>query len=240
MEINKPPYGCKHYLRRCEIIAPCCQKIFPCRLCHDELTTHKIDRYKIEQVKCTNCNTIQNTKQQCSTCQTIFGLYYCNICHLFDDIDKGQYHCFECGFCRIGKEQFQHCKLCNMCINKDNIEHHKCIELKDSNCPICMSDLYKSTNLINQMSCGHYIHINCLIELLKSTYKCPICNKSIIKTDILNKYLDNEIDLTPMPDDYKNIKLKILCNDCHTETETPFHIIGLKCQTCNSYNTRKL
>lgn len=27
---------CKHYKRKCDKKAPCCQIYYPCRLCHDE------------------------------------------------------------------------------------------------------------------------------------------------------------------------------------------------------------
>ena len=36
--------GCAHYPKGCQIFAPCCGKIYPCRLCHDEGEEHKIDR----------------------------------------------------------------------------------------------------------------------------------------------------------------------------------------------------
>ena len=32
---------CHHYERECLIIAPCCNKVFPCRLCHDDKSDHK-------------------------------------------------------------------------------------------------------------------------------------------------------------------------------------------------------
>jgi hypothetical protein len=36
--------------------------------------------------------------------------------------------------------------------------------------------------------------------------------------------------------------VKILCNDCHEESECKFHIVGLKCghEGCGSYNTRQV
>jgi len=56
-------------------------------------------------------------------------------------------------------------------------------------------------------------------------------------------YLDYEIDSTPMPDEYRKKCVRILCNDCLEESETLFHIIGLKCMADNcigSYNTTKI
>ena len=42
---------CEHYNRNCKIIAPCCNKIFDCRLCHDNFfeDDHKINRYDIKK-----------------------------------------------------------------------------------------------------------------------------------------------------------------------------------------------
>lgn len=243
-----PPlvYGCEHYLRRCKIVSPCCNNVYPCRLCHDEIEydmqsndklKHKINRFDIKEVICTNCNKQQSVKQYCEDCQTCFGLYYCDICHLFDDIDKGQYHCHGCGFCRINKENFIHCNKCDMCVNKNE---HKCISLKESLCPICMTDMFTSTSPITQMLCGHYIHTKCYYELLESSYKCPVCSKSIVNTDHINKLIESEVQSMEMPQEYKDWKVKILCNDCHEESNVGFHIIGLKCEHCNGYNTRKI
>jgi len=248
-EIDEVPttiYGCEHYLRRCKIVSPCCQMVYPCRICHDEIEyvyqtdekiKHKINRYDIKEVICTNCNKQQSVKQYCEDCDTCFGLYYCDICHLFDDIDKGQYHCYDCGFCRIKKDNFKHCKNCDMCVNT---KEHKCIVLKESLCPICMTDMFTSTTSITQMLCGHYIHMKCYYELLNATYKCPICSISIVNTDEINKMIDLEVQSMTMPPEYKDIKVKILCNDCHKESNVAFHIAALKCEHCQGYNTRKI
>lgn len=39
--------GCSHYRKKCKIIAPCCSKVFVCRLCHNDSTSdgHAVDRY---------------------------------------------------------------------------------------------------------------------------------------------------------------------------------------------------
>lgn len=36
--------GCEHYERQCSIVAPCCGRGYPCRLCHDANEDHKVDR----------------------------------------------------------------------------------------------------------------------------------------------------------------------------------------------------
>lgn len=35
--------GCKHYQRYCQIVAPCCNKIYSCRLCHDAIESEPAD-----------------------------------------------------------------------------------------------------------------------------------------------------------------------------------------------------
>ncbi|PNJ48763.1 RCHY1 isoform 10, partial [Pongo abelii] len=102
--------GCEHYDRGCLLKvtpsmdssltsfrrAPCCDKLYTCRLCHDNNEDHQLDRFKVKEVQCINCEKIQHAQQTCEECSTLFGEYYCDICHLFDK-DKKQYHCENCG-----------------------------------------------------------------------------------------------------------------------------------------------
>ena len=56
------PISCVHYVRKCKIVAPCCGKIFGCRICHDEsmvTTCGPMDRFKIQEIICKECNTRQ-------------------------------------------------------------------------------------------------------------------------------------------------------------------------------------
>ena len=78
--------ACVHYERNCNIVAPCCDRIFGCRICHDELSPAghpPMNRFLIREVVCKNCNTRQNTSNQCINCQTIFGEYHCSTCNLW-------------------------------------------------------------------------------------------------------------------------------------------------------------
>ena len=42
-----------------------------------------------------------------------------------------------------------------------------------------------------------------------------------------------------MPPEYKDVKILLLCNDCGSMSEVPFHIMGGKCSDCGSYNTAR-
>lgn len=45
---------------------------------------------------------------------------------------------------------------------------------------------------------------------------------------------------TPMPTEYRDMRVRLLCNDCNTRFETAFHVVGHKCTSCGGYNTRRL
>jgi hypothetical protein len=54
--------ACVHYERNCNIVAPCCNRIFGCRICHDEFsaTGHPpMNRFMVQEVVCKNCNSRQ-------------------------------------------------------------------------------------------------------------------------------------------------------------------------------------
>jgi len=55
---------------------------------------------------------------------------------------------------------------------------------------------------------------------------------------VYDRQLDDEIENTPMPAEYRNKTVKILCNDCNERGVVPFHVLGAKCKNCHSYNTR--
>lgn len=55
--------ACVHYERNCNIVAPCCNRVFGCRICHDEFSASghaPMNRFMVQEVVCKNCNTRQN------------------------------------------------------------------------------------------------------------------------------------------------------------------------------------
>ena len=77
-KVKDPKLGCKHYMRRCKLKCPTCSKFYTCRICHDavengddfhdewlakvdkgkDIGPHKMDRYKVSEVKCMNCDFV--------------------------------------------------------------------------------------------------------------------------------------------------------------------------------------
>ena len=247
---------CDHYNRGCHLLFPCCNEFFACRFCHDdEKDSHKIkpelmhvsDRKAVNDIKCRYCLTVQPISTTCinTQCQATMGNYFCEICKLLDLDDKGQYHCNKCGICRLGgSNNTEHCDKCGICFTKR--EDDMCPFCKtnmktkiDGDCPICCMDLFNSVNTITMIKCGHWMHSACLDEYVKHNYKCPLCSKSLGATDQqFNQLLDQAISTTPMPDEYKDKIVEILCNECNKKNNVNFHFYGHKCLDCSSYNTR--
>ena len=44
----------------------------------------------------------------------------------------------------------------------------------------------------------------------------------------------------PMPAEYKDTKMIVMCNDCLERSKVPFHVLGGKCRKCKSYNTTRI
>jgi len=245
-EFNKPKegealIGCKHYRRRCALVCITCSKPYTCRFCHDEVEfKHELDRKAVKEVKCLECNKIQPVAKNCVECQVEFASYFCSICRLYDDEDKKQYHCDGCKICRIGgRENFFHCQTCDMCLANNMRDNHKCIEkMSRSNCPVCLEDLHTSRKSCRVPQCGHMLHFKCMQQLLKTgNYACPTCSVSMVDMSSVWERLDYEVELTPMPTEYRDLKVAVLCRDCHRESKSSFHILGQKCAHCGSYNT---
>lgn len=43
--------------------APCCGKLYPCRLCHDGAEEHRLDRFRVAEVQCTRCRLLQKVRR---------------------------------------------------------------------------------------------------------------------------------------------------------------------------------
>ena len=116
-------------------------------------------------------------------------------------------------------------------------DNHKCIEkMSRSNCPVCLEDLHTSRKSCRVPKCGHMLHFKCMQQLLKTgNYACPTCSVSMVDMSSVWERLDYEVELTPMPTEYRDLKVAVLCRDCHQDSKSAFHILGQKCTHCGSY-----
>lgn len=244
---SKNIMGCSHYQRNCKLECPTCQKWFPCRFCHDQhLSDHKLQRSEVKHVLCMFCNTPQFPESAyCVNCEQELANYFCSKCVLYDnDPTKDIYHCDKCGICRLGlglSKDYFHCDVCNICLSIDLKEHHKCVtNTTHCNCPICNEYLFTSVSKVVFMKCGHLIHQACYDEMIKHSYKCPVCKKTVVNAEIQFRILDQEIRQLPLPPPYNMWRCIISCNDCKGKSNCAYHVIGLKCKYCESYNTNQL
>ena len=255
---------CIHYERKCNILSPCCNKIFGCRLCHDEFMEHNhhheynseedftctnngnpMDRFGITQIICKECDTVQDSKTNvCSNveCGVTFGEYHCPTCNLWMALSKRPFHCNECGFCRVGgSENFRHCAQCCMCVAASVYETHNCMTDKYKNaCPVCREDMFISRQSPQDLPCGHAIHAHCFRNLAAFDYRCPICKKTVVSQDSMSEAWAaraNDIVQQPMPVDLARV-VNIMCNDCEVKSSNcNWHFLGVQCPGCSSFNT---
>ncbi|KAK2962619.1 putative E3 ubiquitin-protein ligase SRFP1 [Blattamonas nauphoetae] len=177
-------YGCKHYLRGCKYQCNECQRFFPCRICHDKIADHEMDRKAVSTVWCYSCDQIGPIGQNCTNCGVEFAPYYCQECHLLSGTPfKSIYHCQKCGVCRNGKEnEVFHCDSCNCCFYLNTKDTHQCkANALNTNCPVCFDELFLSRKQIVQCPCGHFMHLKCKNALFKGKFfDCPLCHQPLI------------------------------------------------------------
>jgi len=237
---NDDKYRCPHYKRKCRFVTPCCGGVYRCRFCHDEEQDHPLRREDVNVVECSACGTRQGVTEFCSNCGIKFGMYFCYECKLYDDEDKQQFHCQGCGICRVGgRANYFHCDRCDMCLPNHLEGAHKCVEkVSRGNCPVCQEDIHTSRIPSQIPPCNHLIHKNCFDDMLNNGhYACPVCGVSMIPMKEIWKIYDKDIEETPMPEEYRDLYANIKCRDCLQTSLASFHILGIKCNECGSYNT---
>ncbi|EFW98680.1 chy and ring finger domain protein [Grosmannia clavigera kw1407] len=193
----------------------------------------------------------RNIKMQCFTCER---WYTCRLCH--DEVedhvlprrDTKFMLCMLCGHPQHCSDVCHNCGesaaryYCNICKLWDGAPDKSIYHCND--CGICRvgeglgKDFFHCK--VVTMKCGHTIHDDCRAEYIKSSYKCPICNKSVENMESLFRRLDKHLEEQPMPEEYTNTRAVILCNDCEAKTTTKYHWGGLRCEVCLSYNTVEL
>ncbi|GFH57675.1 RING finger and CHY zinc finger domain-containing protein 1 [Chaetoceros tenuissimus] len=238
---------CVHYERKCNVVAPCCGKLFGCRVCHDELTNGahgQMDRFAIREIVCKECNTRQTCSNRCINpqCGITFAEYHCHKCNLWMALANQPFHCDKCGFCRVGGQQhYRHCDQCSMCINANTFDQHNCLRDKyKNNCPVCREDMHTSRHAPQDLPCGHAIHAHCFRRLASYDYRCPVCKKTVVShRSMAAAWAEraSDIDSQPMPNDLARV-VDIMCNDCEEKSKNlSWHFLGVQCPKCSSFNT---
>jgi len=233
---------CKHYVRRCSLLAPCCNKVYVCRHCHNDAETHELDRHAVKEIVCNVCGQQQLVGNTCinKICGITFAAYFCEICNFYDDqVERNYYHCDKCGICRVkGENEYIHCDTCSACVSSSN---HKCKSNQfHVNCSICMENLFHSIKSSCVIPCGHTMHVDCMQRCIQQNKtNCPLCRKSMLSPEAWTKYnelMDEIIQVFPIEE---QLIFTILCNDCSFNGESNYHPHGMKCGQCGGYNTMR-
>ncbi|KAJ0536424.1 putative transcription factor C2H2 family [Helianthus annuus] len=240
---NESVFGCEHYKRNCKLVASCCNKLYTCRFCHDDVNDHPMDRKATSMMMCMKCLIVQPIGPTCSTvsCNSLsMARYYCPICKLFDD-ERKIYHCPHCDLCRVGKGlgiDYFHCMNCSVCLAL-SLAEHTCVRNRlEDNCPICHECMFTSVTPVRVLPCGHMMHSSCFQEYTCSNYTCPICSKSLGDMQVYFGMLDTLLAEEEIPEEHLGRTQDIFCNDCEKRGTAPFHRLYHKCASCGSYNTR--
>lgn len=243
--------NCEHYMRGCQLLSPCCNELFDCRLCHDVIkdeqeknidNAHTMNIHDIQKIMCKKCYTLQDISQYCSYCHECMGNYFCDVCRFYDNREnKDYFHCVECGICRQGKkEDYMHCDSCGRCFIKGHEKNCKGINITSAECPICLENLNTSTRTSFPLLCGHMIHIDCFHEYAQTDDKCPLCCKKMYENEEGDNFLRFIKRTVRMPEELENMEMEIMCNDCGEKNKIKFHFAGLECPGCKSFNTKQI
>ena len=235
--------GCEHYVRRCRLVATCCNKAYVCRHCHNDAEAHEMDRHAVKEVVCAECNNQQPVSNTCLNCGIQFAAYFCAVCNFFDDrTERNYYHCDKCGICRVkgNAGEFKHCDKCGTCVA--SLDHdHKCkADRFHTDCPICLENLFHSTKPATVLPCGHPMHAHCQLNCFQQNrLSCPLCRKTMLPPARLQQHtamMDALIEANPFQEE---LTFVVKCNDCDFNGPIAFHPYGMKCGGCGGYNTSK-
>ncbi|KAK4407053.1 E3 ubiquitin-protein ligase MIEL1, partial [Sesamum angolense] len=244
-DFGKLLYGCEHYRRRCKIRAPCCNQIFTCRHCHNEaasalsnpkestrlfamMLSKLFVRYAIQnnrfpisvQIAASN---LENTSATYANSMMMISPKSSFIVMTAAFVDP------ESSWAYTSPHNIL--SVAGSCYSIGLRDNHLCVEdSMKSHCPICYEFLFDSTKQTTILKCGHTMHVECYEEMFsQNQYRCPICSKSVLNMSRTWERLDQEIEATAMPEEYR-YEVQILCNDCNNRSKAFFHIFGHKCQ----------
>ena len=133
-KVTEIKMSCSHYKNQVRIKTNCCQKVFSCKICHDNSSDHKVKSSDITRIICNRCDTEQGVSNFCVNCNKDFGSLYCDKCKIWDYTDLEVFHCDKCNICRVGdKSKYFHCDNCDIGMSICLKDNHKCMNMRNIN-----------------------------------------------------------------------------------------------------------
>lgn len=232
--------GCKHRQHAVQIWTPCCEKLYPCVLCHDETEGHSLDYTQVTTMLCVVCAASQPLGPTCVECHAVLARYFCAPCLIWDRF-YSNFHCSRCEHCHPGSPRdYRYCPDCRSCLPRVRFyNHYHLVRPYQKPCAICQEGpLHRVAAPVHLPVCNHALHQSCYDQLMRVDYRCPTCRMSIGDTSELFQLYDLERELNPTPRVYR-YPVKIYCNDCRKNSETLNNFIQLQCTLCGSYNVSR-
>lgn len=237
-------FGCKHYLRKCQIYCVVCSKFYFCRQCHDEANQdHTMEcvgsSCTTPQIKCVLCGAVSLPTSTCSSCGSNFAKYYCSKCLLYCDAGQEMHprgHCSTCGVCVLYSNALPGVEnRCQLHVSNEPTE--------EGACQFCMGSIDDQRESL-LMPCGsHYAHTPCYAKsVAECSYQCPSCKKLILYPTMRAEFevrMRELFEITRRPPEIIANLSSYMCYECGDSFVDQPHIVPLRCwnPTCLSFNT---
>ena len=249
-QINSPRYSvvqCRHYHRRCNLLAPCCNRVVCCHRGHDEsghCNTRLCGsaRSTVNTVICTACQRAQPITRNLRNCRfpdcrASFGTYHCRRCLIWTTGDA--FHCDACDCCYNGKRsETRHCNICKKCYPLTSNDH-PCTRY--DKCSLCERSFSSSQQRLHPTICGHAMHESCFIQRVLVNFACPRrgCGRPLANIGQWRAARDSVIR---HPNTYRNVIVTLFCNTCRQVSRARFNAGRPHCShsSCNSSDIRLL
>uniref|UniRef100_A0A8B9PIJ5 Ring finger and CHY zinc finger domain containing 1 n=1 Tax=Apteryx owenii TaxID=8824 RepID=A0A8B9PIJ5_APTOW len=232
-----PPLRCPVPLQ-----APCCGKLYACRLCHDGAEGHRLDRFRVAEVQCARCRRLQKVGTA-GAAAAARGPPFRGWGRR-RRVPNGRLLSLplpsprRAGAAAAGAAELRGLP---QPLRGILLRHLPSFRPRQEAVPLRrvrhLQDIHTSRVGAHVLPCGHLLHRTCYEDMLKEGYRCPLCMHSALDMTRYWRQLDDEVAQTPMPTEYQNMMVEILCNDCNARSTVQFHLLGMKCTNCESYNT---
>jgi len=235
--------GCEHRKTNCKLRAPCCNRYYCCRNCHDAMRGHAMDCHSLDvRMLCMLCGAEQAPARDCVACGAAMAHYYCALCALWDDTPgREAFHCAECGTCRRGaRADHHHCVPCGTCIPAAVRDTHVTHVVNNTRaaCPICQYNMHGSIEPVCFLPCGHAIHVACHKQHSKTSTNCSICRQPTTSDMSDDAFIAAWVAQQPTPPAWRGVRAAVTCRTCTESSEVPYHILGNRCGKCASFDTQ--
>merc|ERR1712151_1255381 len=157
--------NCVHYERKCVVVAPCCGKIYGCRVCHDESVSNYNNSTGITVIPgaggSSSSNHMNDDNHVCNKNMDRYAIreIICKECHtrqpcsnkcIHCGIQFAEYHCPKCNIWMSNSKRPFHCDQCGFCRvgGREAFKHCNtccmCISITVYDTHNCMKDKYKN------------------------------------------------------------------------------------------------